>query len=90
MINVLLLRSPSSDGKSDPYEVEFANLGYQVQSLPVLETVQSNPKELPEIIFAGPASQGIHGVIITSRRASDAWSDAITDFTAKSENVAGL
>ncbi|TDL27017.1 tetrapyrrole biosynthesis uroporphyrinogen III synthase [Rickenella mellea] len=89
MINVLLLRSPSSDGKSDPYGVEFSNLGYQVQSLAVLETVQSNPKELQEIIRAGPASHDIHGVIITSKRASDAWRDATTDLTTNSENMAG-
>jgi uroporphyrinogen-III synthase len=76
--NVLLLKSPSLD-IPDPYEDCFRNLGFHPVSVPVLETVYTDLKDLKEKILLGPRAQGLTGVIITSARACEAWTRAMKD-----------
>ncbi|KAH8093076.1 tetrapyrrole biosynthesis uroporphyrinogen III synthase [Cristinia sonorae] len=68
---VLLLRAPSQD--IDKYEAEFTSNGYHPISIPVLETVLLNLPPLLQIVQAGPVERKIHGVIVTSARACEAW-----------------
>ncbi|KAF9221800.1 tetrapyrrole biosynthesis uroporphyrinogen III synthase [Gyrodon lividus] len=76
MKHVLLLRAPAEEGP-DRYEAEFEARGYTPLSIPVLETVTVSLKVLKEKILLGPKEQGLSGVIITSKRAVGAWSEAV-------------
>lgn len=75
MSNVLLLRAASQDSP-DRYENAFRSRGYHPISVPVLETVIVGREELAYRLSSGPEKQGLSGVIITSQRAVEAWSEA--------------
>ncbi|KZV91277.1 tetrapyrrole biosynthesis, uroporphyrinogen III synthase [Exidia glandulosa HHB12029] len=83
---VLLLKTPSDDLSSDPYQVEFNRLGFRPVFVPVLDTVFTSQNELQRIIAAGPSS--ISGVTVTSGRAADAWRNA-AEMVAQSEGLPG-
>lgn len=72
--HVLLLRAPSTP--DDPYECHFASVGVPSTSLTVLESVPANLDELQWILQTGARFHGYEGVIITSARSVDAWSQA--------------
>jgi len=76
MAHVVLLRSPSQDGP-DKYEAVLRSRGYQPLSIPVLETALVNLNALLEIMKKGPGENNLDGVIITSARACEAWSNAV-------------
>jgi len=76
MVNVLLLREPSKD-TPDRYETAFSAAGHHPISIPVLETLHTNIPRLRDIIQEGPKALGYNGVIITSKRSCDAWSEAL-------------
>ncbi|KAG1746570.1 tetrapyrrole biosynthesis, uroporphyrinogen III synthase [Suillus paluster] len=65
MSNVLLLRTATQDSP-DQYEDAFRSRGYHPISVP----------ELARILSLGPEKQNLSGVIITSKRAVEAWSEA--------------
>lgn len=83
MSHVLLLRAPSDASTSttaaaggDPYETQLAQVaGATTTSIPVYETVLTLD-ELQWILETGPAFHGYKGVIVTSKRAVDAWAKA--------------
>lgn len=75
MTHVLLLRSPQHP--SDKYETAFISSGLVPHSIPVLETVLANESDLRDIVGAGGENRAFDGVIVTSSRASDAWSAAV-------------
>lgn len=75
MSNVLLLRAASQDSP-DRYEDAFRSRGYHPISVPVLETVIVGREELARRLSSGPEKQSLSGVIITSQRAVEAWSEA--------------
>jgi hypothetical protein len=75
MSNVLLLRAASQDSP-DRYENAFKSRGYHPISVPVLETVIVCHEELARRLSIGPEKQSLSGVIITSQRAVEAWSEA--------------
>ncbi|KAH7882712.1 tetrapyrrole biosynthesis, uroporphyrinogen III synthase [Phlebopus sp. FC_14] len=83
MNNVLLLRAPA-EGVPDRYERAFEARGYSPISVPVLETVIVNVEDLMQRIVAGPKEQDLSGVIITSKRAVEAWSKAVEHLTCRS------
>ncbi|KAG2356838.1 tetrapyrrole biosynthesis, uroporphyrinogen III synthase [Suillus spraguei] len=66
MSNVLLLRA-ADQGSPDRYEDAFRSRGYHPISVSVLETVIVGHEEL---------ARSLCGVIITSQRAVEAWSEA--------------
>ncbi|KAL5525024.1 HEM4 [Sanghuangporus sanghuang] len=85
MSHVLLLRAPT-DGKADAGkstssgsgkagEDSYETLLAPATSIPVYET-QHTPEELQWILETGPAFHGYNGVIVTSKRAVDAWAAA--------------
>ncbi|KAH9942853.1 tetrapyrrole biosynthesis, uroporphyrinogen III synthase [Amylocystis lapponica] len=82
MTNVLLLRSPAQDAP-DKYEDGFRSRGYHPVSVPVLGTVLKNLEELKECLSSGHLARGYGGVIITSRRACEAWSTAAQELTGQ-------
>ncbi|KAG2125715.1 tetrapyrrole biosynthesis, uroporphyrinogen III synthase [Suillus clintonianus] len=75
MSNVLLLRAATQDNP-DRYEDAFRSRGYHPISVPVLETVIVGREELARRLSIGPENQSLSGVIITSQRAVEAWSEA--------------
>jgi uroporphyrinogen-III synthase len=75
MSNVLLLRAANQDSP-DRYENAFESRGYHPISVPVLETVIVCREELARRLSIGPEKQSLSGVIITSQRAVEAWSEA--------------
>jgi len=75
MSNVLLLRAANQDSP-DRYEDAFRSRGYHPISVPVLETVIVGCEELARRLSIGPEKQNLSGVIITSQRAVEAWSEA--------------
>lgn len=75
MSNVLLLRE-SSQGVPDRYLTTLTSSGYRTICVPVLETVHTNLDALKDIIRDPKA---FRGVIITSRRACEAWKLALAD-----------
>ena len=86
MPRVLLLRAPTagSDNQSsaqpleerDPYEAAMEPFGSN--SVPVYDTVLAL-HELRWILETGPSFHGYKGVILTSKRAVDAWASACED-----------
>ncbi|KAG1750409.1 tetrapyrrole biosynthesis, uroporphyrinogen III synthase [Suillus paluster] len=86
MSNVLLLRTPSQDSP-DRYEDAFRSRGYHPISVPVLETVIVGREELARILSLGPEKQSLSGVIITSKRAVEAWSEAAQALTIADNNT---
>lgn len=88
MSNVLLLRAPATDGQ-DKYEVTFQAQGYKPICIPVLETVLVNVKDLQDLISQGSTIAGLHGVIVTSARACEAWREAILSLEPKPSAGAG-
>lgn len=74
-MNVLLLRTASQDSP-DRYEGTFRSSGYHPISVPVLETVIVGREQLLHKLSLGPAKQSLSGVIITSKRAVEAWFEA--------------
>lgn len=78
---VLLLRAPAEEGP-DPYETVFRTRGYAPISVPVLETLIVNLNDLKKKVAVGPKGQGLSGVIITSKRAIEAWSKAVEELSA--------
>ena len=63
----------ASAGGGDPYETQIARVpGAGATSVPVYETVQTLD-ELQWILETGPGFHGYQGVIVTSKRAVDAW-----------------
>ncbi|KAG8215429.1 tetrapyrrole biosynthesis, uroporphyrinogen III synthase [Butyriboletus roseoflavus] len=81
--HVLLLRV--KDDEPDRYEVAFEAKGYLPLSVPVLETVLVHIDELREKIVRGPDAQGLSGVILTSKRAVEAWCEAIRSLAETSQ-----
>ncbi|KAG2133808.1 tetrapyrrole biosynthesis, uroporphyrinogen III synthase [Suillus bovinus] len=75
MSNVLLLRAASQDSP-DRYEDAFRSRGYHPISVPVLETNIVGREELGRRLSTGLEKQSLSGVIITSQRAVEAWSEA--------------
>ncbi|KAG1849484.1 tetrapyrrole biosynthesis, uroporphyrinogen III synthase [Suillus subluteus] len=75
MSNVLLLRAANQDSP-DRYENAFRSRGYHPISVPVLETVIVCREELAHRLSIGPEKQNLSGIIITSQRAVEAWSEA--------------
>ncbi|OAX33113.1 tetrapyrrole biosynthesis, uroporphyrinogen III synthase [Rhizopogon vinicolor AM-OR11-026] len=73
-MNVLLLRAVSQ-GSPDRYEVAFRSHGYHPISVPVLETAIVGREQLAHKLSLGPAKQSLAGVIVTSGRAVEAWSE---------------
>ncbi|KAH7925020.1 tetrapyrrole biosynthesis uroporphyrinogen III synthase [Leucogyrophana mollusca] len=84
MSNVLLLRAPSQ-GSSDHYESSLRSRGYNPLSVSVLETVIVQLAELARRIRIGPKEQAYAGVIVTSKRAVEAWSSAIQEILSTSQ-----
>ncbi|KAI0790205.1 hypothetical protein BC629DRAFT_1512294 [Irpex lacteus] len=84
MDNVLLLRSPNSDGP-DKYESAFQAAGYHGLSVPVLvlETVLVNQDDLREVVRRGPQEAGLSVVVITSSRSSEAWREVVRGLIAQ-------
>ena len=74
--NVVLLRTPAEEGL-DNFEDAFNTHGYLAISVPVLETIFVNVGDLSSKIAAGPQSQSLSGVIVTSKRGLEAWSNAV-------------
>ncbi|KAF8127643.1 tetrapyrrole biosynthesis uroporphyrinogen III synthase [Boletus edulis] len=89
MKNVLLLRAPGEDGR-DRYETVFEAKGYAPLSVPVLETVLVHVDTLRDKIVRGPDAQDLSGVILTSKRAVEAWCNAIQSIPPPMETVQGL
>lgn len=89
MKHVLLLRAPAGDGP-DRYEAAFEARGYVPLSVPVLETVLVHVDALRDKIVRGPDAQGLSGVIMTSKRAIEAWSDAIRSIPPLAETIQGV
>jgi hypothetical protein len=85
MSTVLLLRAPSQDG--DRYEDALRSHGYHPISVPVLETVIFSREELARKLSLGPVVQGISGVIITSKRAVEAWCEAAQALLVADQNA---
>ena len=74
--NVLLLRTPA-EGGLDGFEGAFNAHGYLPISVAVLQTVTVNVGDLSRKIAAGPQNQSLSGVIVTSKRGLEAWSNAV-------------
>ena len=74
--NVLLLRTPAEGGLDD-FEDAFNAHGYLPISVPVLKTIFVNVADLSSKIAAGPQNQSLSGVIVTSKRGLEAWSNAV-------------
>jgi len=74
--NVLLLRTPA-EGGLDSFEGAFNAHGYLPISVAVLQTVTVNVGDLSRKIAAGPQNQSLSGVIVTSKRGLEAWSNAV-------------
>lgn len=80
--HVLLLRAPKEDDDApasavtkDPYEAVLTpalGSNTNVTSVPVYETAHTLA-ELSWILETGPAFHGYKGVVVTSRRAVEAW-----------------
>ncbi|KAL4065617.1 tetrapyrrole biosynthesis, uroporphyrinogen III synthase [Scleroderma yunnanense] len=85
--NVLLLRTPA-EGGVDNFESAFSANGYSPISVPVLETIIVNLKDLSNKIATGPRSQNISGVIVTSKRGIEAWSDAVKSIVSGDPGIA--
>lgn len=86
MANVLLLRSPATDGP-DKYESAFKAIGYHPVSVPVLETVLVNLQELEAILRKGPDAEKLSGVIITSARSCEAWKEAVQNVVSSEQDI---
>ena len=84
---VLLLRAPPEDGSPDKYAAAFTARGLRARSVPVLETVYTNPTQLRALVRAGPGAsddeEPYTGVIVTSGRACDAWRAAVESSEAE-------
>ncbi|KAI6026985.1 tetrapyrrole biosynthesis, uroporphyrinogen III synthase [Pisolithus marmoratus] len=86
-MNVLLLRSPTSD-VPDRYEAVFRTHGYSPISVPVLETTLVHLEQLASKIVDGPSIHHFTGVIVTSKRSIEAWGRAVESVVARPrENV---
>lgn len=83
---VLLLRAPE-EGGPDRYEVAFEGRGYVPLSVPVLETVLVHVDELRDKIARGPDAEGLSGVILTSKRAVEAWCEALRSIVETTQGV---
>ncbi|KIJ64321.1 hypothetical protein HYDPIDRAFT_90635 [Hydnomerulius pinastri MD-312] len=86
MKHVLLLRAPAEEG-SDGYETACEARGYAPLSVPVLETVIVNLEGLTSKISAGPQVEGLSGVIITSKRAIEAWRKSIEEIVSQNPHT---
>ncbi|KAI5991246.1 tetrapyrrole biosynthesis, uroporphyrinogen III synthase [Pisolithus albus] len=86
-MNVLLLRSPTSD-VPDKYEAVFRTHGYSPISVPVLETTLVHLEQLANRIAEGPSVHRFTGVIITSKRSIEAWGQAVDSIVAQSRESA--
>ena len=73
---MLLLRTPA-EGGLDGFEDAFNAHGYLPISVPVLKTIFVNVVDLSSKIVAGPQNQSLSGVIVTSKRGLEAWSNAV-------------
>ncbi|KAG8951022.1 hypothetical protein FRC04_006883 [Tulasnella sp. 424] len=74
---VLLLRSPTAntDSKPDKYISVFSKREIHAENVPVLEHSFVEVARLRELIANGPSNR-FSGVIVTSGRAAEAWSNA--------------
>ncbi|KAI6011215.1 hypothetical protein PISMIDRAFT_30489 [Pisolithus microcarpus 441] len=81
-MNVLLLRSPTSD-VPDKYEAVFRTHGYSPISVPVLETMLVHIDKLADRIAEGPSVHRFTGVV-TSKRSIEAWNQAVDSVVAQS------
>lgn len=86
---VLLLRAREEDGP-DRYEAAFEAKGYVPLSVPVLETALVHVDELRHKIVRGPDAEGLSGVIVTSKRAVEAWCEAIRSIPPLAETSQGV
>lgn len=87
MPHIILLRAPTPVSESignardsgepnglDPYEAALNP--FNSTSIPVYETLQKLD-ELTNILDTDPSAQGLNGVVVTSKRAVDAWASAV-------------
>lgn len=79
--SVLLLRTPA-EGGLDNFEGAFNTHGYLPISVPVLETNVVNVGDLSSKIVVGPRVQSLSGVIVTSKRGMEAWSNAVKNIVS--------
>ncbi|KAG8893487.1 hypothetical protein FRC01_013560 [Tulasnella sp. 417] len=75
---VLLLKSPTAsvDSKPDKYISVFSKRNIYAENVPVLEHSFVEVARLKELITTGP-QDAFSGVIVTSGRAAEAWSNAV-------------
>ncbi|KIO23985.1 hypothetical protein M407DRAFT_26597 [Tulasnella calospora MUT 4182] len=80
---VLLLRSPTAsvDSKPDKYISAFSKRNIYAENVPVLEHSFVEVARLKELIAIGPRN-AFSGVIVTSGRAAEAWSNAVESIDA--------
>lgn len=62
--------------RTESYEKAFTSRGFTPYFLQVLDTVLINSDALKSVVQAGPINK-YAGVIITSSRAAEAWTDAV-------------
>ncbi|KAI6002389.1 tetrapyrrole biosynthesis, uroporphyrinogen III synthase [Pisolithus orientalis] len=82
-MNVLLLRSPTSD-VPDRYEAAFRTHGYSPISAPILETTLVHLEQLASKIDDGPSVHRFTGVVVTSKRSIEAWNRAVDCIVTRS------
>ncbi|KAH7103660.1 tetrapyrrole biosynthesis, uroporphyrinogen III synthase [Auriculariales sp. MPI-PUGE-AT-0066] len=74
-VPIILLKTPADELEDDAHHVELNARGYQPVFVPVLKTSFTNQDQLQRLIAAGP-NYRFSGVVVTSRRAADAWKAA--------------
>lgn len=73
-----------SDSNTDPYESAVESLGYTAHTQPVLAQEFVNAEDL-EQIMASP--QEWTGVVATSKRAGEAWVNALRHFSDTRQRI---
>lgn len=69
-MNVLLVRNPPAD-KTDRYHQHLQSVGLHPHSVPVLETIHTNLRDLHDVVKGKSPAYG--GVILTSSRSAECW-----------------
>jgi uroporphyrinogen-III synthase len=73
MPRVVLFKTKSEVNGSDAYRESFAQAGFEVQYIPVLQE-EFHVDELSQLISDSEADWG--GVVITSKRGAEGWAQA--------------
>jgi uroporphyrinogen-III synthase len=73
MPRVVLFKTQSEVNGSDAYRESFAQAGFEVQYIPVLQE-EYHVDELSQLISDSEADWG--GVVITSKRGAEGWAQA--------------